>query len=334
MKNYTKLCLLILLMTLTSFSKAEINTDEKWMKICEQYKSISIPTADIKQDSLPSTNCNSMALYYGIDMPVDYKAALQCAYAEKIAKSGFVFGGDNIIMMIYATGFGVKQNYDLAINLACSSDGAPMEMSGRITHLLEIKNSKTQYKVFDFCDDITSGFMMGHCAAKNEKISAVKRTNEINSISSNWTAAERASFQKLQTASEFFTEKRSRGEVDLSGTARSMFLIQEEAILKKDFLQSIQLLEKNKAPKYSSKQLQEENKKLEEIYAKTQSKPSGQIYGTVKKEDVQATQEAWMAYRDAWINFAKIRYPKYSSASIATWFTKKRNHMLNSFHLN
>ncbi len=113
-----------------------------------------------------------------------------------------------------------------------------------------------------------------------------------------------------------------------------MFVIQEEAIQKKDFLQSIQLLEKNKAPKYSSKQLQEENKKLEELYAKTQSKPSGQIYGTVKKEDVQATQEAWMAYRDAWINFAKVRYPKYSSASIATWFTKKRKHMLDSFHLN
>ena len=55
------------------------------------------------------------------------------------------------------------------------------------------------------------------------------------------------------------------------------------------------------------------------------------LCGTVTIDQIKLTQLAWLKYRDAWVEFGKIRYSKISSNSIAAWFTKKRTHCWNLF---
>ncbi len=97
------------------------------------------------------------------------------------------------------------------------------------------------------------------------------------------------------------------------------------------YRKTIEKLEKKKAPKYSAKQASEEDKKMNLIFKQIDAIKEPSIWGTITPDQINETQKSWINYRGAWIAFAKIKYPKYSSESISTWFTKKRNHMLSSF---
>ena len=132
-----------------------------------------------------------------------------------------------ILMTIYATGVGAHRNPDLAIRFACTLDGAPAEMEGRIAHLQKLKASARRKLAFDLCDDITSGFMMGACAAHAQRIEEAKRTAQYRAKLAGWTAPERAAFAKLRQAARTFFQARSSNEVDLSGTAQAEFEVKK-----------------------------------------------------------------------------------------------------------
>ncbi len=192
-----------------------------------------------------------------------------------------------------------------------------------------MKTDSSKTPDFDLCNDITSGFMMGLCASiVNEKEKAT-RNKILNSIIIKWSEAQKKVFLKLQNASTEFTKERAGNEVDLSGTARSMFQSDEDAMQEKDFIESLQKLESGKAPKYTTAQWQIEDKKMNLLLNNIQMNKDP--WGTVTKDGIKITQNYWQKYRDAWVEFSEIKFPKYSSDSIRTWFTQKRNHMLNSF---
>ena len=101
--------------------------------------------------------------------------ARACAYVELAEGDGEVFGRSRVLMMIYATGIGGTQNLNLAIHLACETEGAPAEMEGRVAHLERLKGAKGSKVKFDLCDDVTSGYMSGHCAGHDQRMAAAKR---------------------------------------------------------------------------------------------------------------------------------------------------------------
>lgn len=51
-------------------------------------------------------------------------------------------------------------------------------------------------------------------------------------------------------------------------------------------------------------------------------------FSTVTRKGVQVTQRAWLRYRDAFIRFAKLRYPKADTNSLTGELTKQRVGML------
>lgn len=45
---------------------------------------------------------------------------------------------------------------------------------------------------------------------------------------------------------------------------------------------------------------------------------------TVTKASVRATQRLWLAYRDAWVRFAALRYPTMSADALKATLTQWR----------
>lgn len=296
--------------------------------ICQQVAKIPFPEADqINSKNLSfDPQCDAIDYYYGIHCESNFEKARLRAY-EEIKKTDDL-DGSMVLTMIYANGEGVSKNIPLAEKLTCESSHAPAELEGRILHLAQFKTNKSAKK-FDYCDDITSGYMMGYCSYIGERVVSAKRDAILLRIVNKWSPTQKEAFIKLQKAANEFAEQHSNHEVDQSGTARSMFVIQEKALQKEDFLQSIQKLENNQAPKYTSAQWHEEDLKLNTLYQSLQKRSyDPESLGTITQKGIKKTQQAWINYRNAWVAFAKISYPQYSSDSIAAWFTKKRNHML------
>jgi len=327
--------LISLVFLLIPFSGGASATDAS-ETLCRGKDKVAIPTSDQpKKEHLPSLkNCDAEALYYGMGTPIDYQKARLCAYLERDQGRKdypIPFVGSSILMMLYANGLGVPKNIPLAERFACEEGGAPAEIEGRIQHLEKMKTALNTADPFDLCDDITSGFMAGHCSAHGERISTFRRAATLKAITTPFTAPQKEAFLKLQAASEKFAEERANNEINSGGTLSAMFIVNERSIQKQDFLESLQKLEANKAPKYTLREHQEVDKKLNVLYQKLQKgKLDPDLSEMITPEGIRKTQRAWLNYRDAWIAFARTKYPTYPPLSVSTWFTKKRNHMLEN----
>ena len=179
----------------------------------------------------------SKKFYYGIGIPVDYVKARYAAFLEmenlmedKTERDNDeIFGGANVLMMLYANGLGVQRNLDLSIRLAsCNVPGSLEEIQNRVDHLKRLKWIPFT-KSFDFCDDVSGDSSMRiRCEdLKAERVVKPFETEldtklkKIKGLTDKWTPKTTKAFDFLKTAANDYFYKRMYKEVDSSGTDRN-----------------------------------------------------------------------------------------------------------------
>jgi hypothetical protein len=301
---------------------------------CDQYDKIDIPDADLptQEDRAALASCKSEDLYFGFDHPAEPATARKCAYLEREREKldprtamQMVFGGPGLLTMIYANGKGATRNFDLALKFSCEVDGAAAENAHRFRHLLELKNGHWTGDDFNLCDDATSGFMQGWCADLQERFEKVKREQRISEITARWTADEMRAFEKLEKAANGYFQASSQNEVDLSGTGRAAFEIEAEAALNDRFVAALERFEKGEFPGFTASDFSKTDAALNSTYGKIQSAPTDTIGpGTVTRQGIREAESAWLVYREAWVNFASVKYPKVPPEAWRAWLTTER----------
>jgi uncharacterized protein YecT (DUF1311 family) len=309
-------------------------TDVDGRQECARRSPIEEPPADLPspEDKQELTNCRSYELYFGLGAPADLIKARKCAYLErdhgkKLPENPF--GGAGLLAMIYANGKGVSRNFGLALKFACEVDGAPAENAARIEHLLQLQNENWAGGNFNLCDDATSGLMQGWCAKLQEDLTQVRRLKKLESLTQNWSSEERQAYMELQSVANAFFDCSSSNEVDLSGTGRAAFEIEVEASLKDGFLGALERFERGQLPKAKATDLAKADAKLNDLYNRIQSAPNQPIeFTTVTPEGIKSAQGAWLRYREAWVEFGKLKYPVVLPESWRAWLTQERVKML------
>jgi uncharacterized protein YecT (DUF1311 family) len=295
--------------------------------LCRQLKGREPPASDRPSaaEAQALEGCDSEKLYYGIGVRADPVKARQCAFLEAGRDDGDVFSGRTMLMMVYANGKGARQDYDVAIHLACGIEGAPAESDGRVTDLAERRKRGDRDGDFDFCDGITSGLAAGYCASHAAGVDEAKRAAAWARLTAGWPVADRQALVRLKAAHKAFAGAHSEGELDLSGTLRGAIAIGAEEALAKELLAMVEQLEAGRAPAYGHAQYAAADAALNARYRKALAavEPNGGP-GAVTREGIRGAQRAWIAYRDAFLAFAAPRYPKVSRESLATWLTLKR----------
>ncbi|HET6930643.1 MAG TPA: lysozyme inhibitor LprI family protein [Candidatus Acidoferrum sp.] len=301
---------------------------------CARLGPIEDPPADLPspEEKQELANCSSYNLYFGFGAPPDLAKARKCAYLERDQGKKLpetVFGGAGTLAMIYANGKGVGRNFGLALKFACEIDGAPAENSARIEHLQQLEKENWAGANFNLCDDATSGLMQGRCAKLQEDLHQVRRVKKLEGLTENWNPEERQAFTELQSAANAFFDSSSRNEVDLSGTGRAAFEIEAKAALKDGFLGALERFERGQLPKYRAADFVKADAQLNDLYKRIQSAPNQPIdFTTVTPEGIKSAQTAWLRYREAWVEFGKLKYPIVLPESWRAWLTQERVKML------
>lgn len=283
--------LFLLLISSTAFSST-----------CDHYKKI------IDKNISPSTDktCKSIEYYYGLNDKKGYEEAKKCAYRELQDGDESVFGGVSILMMVYANGRGAGRDLDLALKYACLFGGSEAELKERMKHLESLRKMPD---IFEVCDDVTSGLMEGHCASLFTLKDKEHRTKRLQQIQSTFGVDSQAAFKKLKEAFDNFQKARLENEVDLSGSARGRFLVEAEEKIQSQFFNKIENFEKNGAARLTADNEQYLNSTFQFLMTK-------EPLGTIKPEGIRLTQTVWLRFRNAWLAFAKVRYPKVSQEGL------------------
>jgi uncharacterized protein YecT (DUF1311 family) len=335
--------LMVLLLPNGLPSHAQLDFANKETKSeCAKYLETSLPVeAAVVPAPKKWPDCNSYKLYSGIGTDIDYAAARKCAWSERLAQLAnleprytvaSVFGGSAMLSVLYANGEGIPQDLELAKRFVCEADGAPAEIKIRLQHIESLHyENKSRESKFNFCDDITSGFMEGFCAAYGSEIQDQKRTEKLKEITSSFTPTQRTSFDQLLKSEKTYAHAHAKGEMDLSGTARAMYQIDAEDTLFEDFIEALRTFEAGKYPSGSAKDYATADSELNAAYqdAMTSAEKSKSDYGAVQPGGIRDAERAWLKYRDAFIAFAKIRYSGVPAEAWLTLLTKDRRSILD-----
>ena len=317
----------------TSAMGGMVDRNAAWYRQCLSVQKVEPPARELPpQAALHGLRqCGAENRYYDTReragaTPADWEQVRHCAYAESDA---------TVLMMLYANGYGVSRNYDLAVKYACSLPAAPAEMDGRVAHLNE-RMLHHASQPFDQCDDITSGLMGGQCAAIQDRLDSRERGARLAALMKTWQPAQQAAAARLQQALEQFATLRADQETDMSGTLRAALAIEAHGVELDVFAHDVQDAEKGKLPRYTEQQFQQLDKKLNQVYQRLMQTPQkegepGFGYGTVTKDGVKLTQRAWLAYRDAWVALGAARYPSVAPHAWKALLTQRRIEQLEEF---
>ena len=310
-------------------------------KCAEYLKTPLPPEAEQAQQPKSWPECNSYKRYSGIGVTVEFAAARRCAWQERLAQlaglaprytSASVFCGSAMLTVLYTNGDGVQKNLPLALRFACEAAGAPAEISIRIEDIgSRFQKPGLAKKKFTFCDDITSGFMEGFCAAESSELEDLERSLALNALASKMTPVQRDSFNKLVKLEQAYASAHGAGEIDISGSARAMFEIDAEDTLRDDFAAAVQSFEAGGLPAKSRRAYRDADARLNSVYRKAidQAEEHKNDYGAVQPEGIRNAERAWLKYRDAWAEFARLRYPGVASDDLLVLLTNDRTSILD-----
>lgn len=290
---------------------------------CSAYASVPLP-AEAESIPVPKTApaCASYRSYRGIGRPVNYADARACAWKERAAEGAnlgqnqeepvaWVVGGSLILADIYFNGAGVKRNVPLAMHLICESDKGMAELA--LGYMAKPEGPDHAHGPFEFCDYADTTFSMNFCTAYESEIQDERRSRYYDSLKPSMTADQRAAFEKLLAAEGAYIKAHAL-EVDQGGTIRGMRTMGSQAILEDLFRVEVVHFEHKRWPVMSDNLRTTANamlnRALKAKLLQLQKQTEEQIgEGAVTADNLSKVEKTWEAYRDAWVGFARLRYP-------------------------
>ena len=119
-----------------------------------------------------------------------------------------------------------------------------------------------------------------------------------------WHARAKAAFKTFQTEQKAYIDAHEN-QVDMSGTLRGAFAVQDEAAVRDQDFKWLQQLNRPGGFSATPTVRAAADAKLNAAYKSLMAKPWE--YGTVKPDDMKGVQREWIKYRDAWLALAKAR---------------------------
>lgn len=269
------------------------------------------------------TECDSTALYYGIGQTKNVHDARLCAHIEIEEQRAGTLGGEHVLIGVYANGEGVARNPELARRYACETYMAPAELQNLLTKIAALETHAGTTTPLVYCDEMTSGYMTGACADLADRNAALQRSARASAALGPSNPAQRKAWRALRKALQQFAEEHADNEIDLSGTQRGALMVQAEAETDEEFTRLLVALSANKKPEaFGLQPLAASERALSAAYrAATQVEVNAM---TVTAEGVRSTQRAWIGYRAAWLEFARVRFPDLKTDMLSAWLADRR----------
>jgi len=207
------------------------------------------------------------------------------------------------------------------LSLAAIAADTPSKASG-------VASEDISPDIYDTCG-CPSGSALTLCALIAEKANVKISQKRFLSIVKTFNAAEGIEANHLRAAAERFAQDRGQYETDATGSARGALAIEARTDELNLFLDDLQGFEAGHFPEvHTSHETavvdQELNQAYKEVLAMQPDQDNRFGLSEITLEGVRATERNWIAYRNAWVDFGRLRYRKLDAASLQYSLTKRR----------
>jgi hypothetical protein len=157
-------------------------------------------------------------------------------------------------------------------------------------------------------------FTMNFCIDYTSEIEEDRQDRYYNSLKPSMTPEQRKAFERLLAAKNAYIQAHA-SEVYQGGSIHGIRTIGSEGILEDIFRTEVVHFERRKWPALS----QSEIANADAVLGREYEKHMGQLRertkeeaddGAVTADQLAEVQEKWQQYRDAWVVFARVRYPE------------------------
>jgi uncharacterized protein YecT (DUF1311 family) len=328
---------LVALLCVSGVSLAGQSTDASGQNeaICNKYLQTPLP-AEASTVATPKAwpECDSYKHYFGLETKADFAAARACAWSERLATQenkeprytvASLFGGSAMLTVLYANGEGVERNIPLALRFACEGELSENGLSdiGKLSW-----SSASGRKRFKYCDEAFTTFEMNFCAELDSEIAKQKRSDRLSTLSLKWSKEEKESFNSLMQADEVYVDAHGWGETYLGGTIHVLRVSGVEERMRDKFLAAVEAFEAGHLPRGTASDFGKVDAELNLLYRealKAADADKSGDEGAIKSEGIRKAERAWLKYRDAWVAFAKRRYPETDANAWLTLLTTNRS---------
>ena len=314
---------------------AELAQDARYARsqaLCRAVAGREPPAGDRPDASTSASlaGCDAEALYYGIGVARDPARARQCAFTQQPTDQMLEpFAGRAMLMTVYANGEGAARNLDLAIRYACTLEGAePAEYDRRVLHLDRLRAHDRQRGAFSYCDDIDPGLGTGLCASHVAALARPQREAAQRAMIARWSAEQRTAYEPLRRAFEEFVAASKAGDLARAGTSHISLSNRLEQGLRDQYADMLRRLERGNAPRFTAAQFRTEDLQLNQAYRARIADEQQYDAPGISPESIQNAQRAWLRYRDAFLAFAAVKYPRVPRDSLAAWLTQNRSQII------
>lgn len=300
--------------------------------LCRAVAGREPPAADRPDPAIAASlaNCDAEAHYFGIGVPQNPARARLCAFTRNPTDQMLEpFAGRAMLMMIYANGEGATRNLDVAIRLACTLEGAePAEYDRRVTHLARLRDQNWRGHDFSYCDDIDPGLGTGLCASHRAALARPQREAAQRALIARWSPEQREAYEPLRRAFEEFVVASASGDLAQGGSSYASLRNRLEQGLRDQFAEMLQRLEAGRAPVFTAAQFRTEDLQLNQAYQARLADERQFDAPGISPESIQNAQRAWLRYRDAFLAFAAVKYPRVARDRLAAWLTQNRSQII------
>lgn len=301
--------------------------NEDWYRQCMRVEKLQ----PAPSQAMASPDCEAVDLY---DRKRSQASTSQAEW-DQVRACALAKNDNDVLMMLYANGYGVARDMDRAIHHACIVNFASKgEMEARIGHLA---SGPKPGQYIDVCDDIQSGRMGAVCTARREAQDRRLRDTRLERAALTLPAASRPALTRLRQAAERYATAAGGAETDMQGTAAADFALQHQAKLREQAMQAMLDTIAGKLPPASADDFAQWDRQLNDAYGKVMAIASTQDGhpdrigdSTIEHAEVRKDQRLWLAYRDAFLAFRASLPAGPGADAIRTLLTAQRTAELRS----
>lgn len=245
---------------------------------------------------------------------------------------------NSVLLMMYFNGFGVEASRDRALFYACK-DYNPENVDGSLTRATDVllyeKDRKTE---LDICDLETQQIWLNYCAIWRQAGKKIKFNNRLDKIQSGLSPTQKTVFSQLREATTNYAIARQseEGERSEGGSGQVVFASDAGQKERDQLIADYEQFERGEMLNFSQDYFGELDQRLNQIYKEIMrtapvdsNDPSRG--GMISKKTLKSAERAWLVYRDSWVEFARVRYPKLPDYALKARLTERRIQILEDF---